>query len=212
MDLSFALEDLVNRRLTDVKLILIDNNGTIEFDCHKLVLCSLSKVFLKMFMFSESKTTYKMTVPNAIVTKHIIDLFYGASVAEIEPPWLFALELIQCRNFLCLETDLTSLFGIDIPNDGFELLLDVLDIFNSSNCSNLVKKTCHLVTISNYCAVHIMNYLSQKKNYLHRIHSMAQSRFGTCIINVYLVRSRLTTPIPLLCKLNFLLPETKLQF
>ena len=44
------------------------------------------------------------------------------------PSWKYLLEMIKCRNFLCLDLNVDQLYNLKVPEEGFELLLEVLDL------------------------------------------------------------------------------------
>jgi len=160
MDLSRAREDRINKKFTDVKLKLLDEEQIIELDCHKLVLISLSAVFLKMFSFGDSLKSYDMVVPNAIIVKYIIDMYYDLPVVDVEPKWLYELEMIRCQDFLCINKYTDNLDTVLIPTEGIELLFEISDIILAKHGATYLKQLVRKNLPVDYP-------ISQHQNYCH---------------------------------------------
>ncbi|AKI79571.1 putative BTB/POZ domain and WD-repeat protein [Acanthamoeba polyphaga mimivirus] len=124
---SFTKEKL----FTDVTIVLDDGNCQTTLDLHKAVLASKCTYFYNLFTkFSESKqSVIKINVANSYVTANIIASFYSQNTdTRNYPHWKYYLLEIMCLDFLGLEYDLEYFSKIQVPVEGFELLLDVVDI------------------------------------------------------------------------------------
>lgn len=140
MDLDILREDLLEKKLTDIVLVLKDSNVEIRMHLHKIILYCSCEYFRKMILFNFDKPIQCMNVSSAGITRDIILLFYGIQ-PEIDnyPEWFYILETIKCRNYMCLQYDHKLLYNLKVPEQGFELLLDVLDLFDMNNHKGLVQ-------------------------------------------------------------------------
>ena len=75
-----------------------------------------------------------LLVPNVFVAYDMIMSFYGQITNSGNlPNWLHQLEMIKCCDFFCLPFELDAIFGLNVPVEGYELLLDVIDIIGYNN-------------------------------------------------------------------------------
>jgi hypothetical protein len=89
-----------------------------------------------------------MQVSDAQIAYDIVLRFYGIEARN--PEWKYVLETFKCRDYFALDNDITKLYNLTVPEEGFDLLLDVLklyDIMNDRKLIRLIKK--NLPTSSN---------------------------------------------------------------
>lgn len=149
MDLAILAADLVDKQLTDIKLIISDNYETIHLYAHKLVLYSSSKFFYKLFKKDSKQSVIKLVVHDASITKELIVSFYGNTIAAsnlassgknnnkmIKPfqnPATRILETIRCRYHFLLDIDISTLHNIKITDDNTDLFFQVISMFDLSD-------------------------------------------------------------------------------
>jgi len=132
---------------TDLTLILTDESHTdIRINVHKIFLCAMSEYFEKLLTTCREKNmnSIPLSIPGIhTLTMHsVIASFYQQKIdVSVFPKWLYKLESIICRDFWGLpETkSLSKLISLDIPTEGFELLLRAASISSSSACRLVLK-------------------------------------------------------------------------
>jgi len=144
MNSTLLRQNILDVKFTDVELVLTDPTNSVSLRVHKIILASCSEYFQKLFSFGDcNKIVQEIQVPNASVTKDIIMSFYGIMNDSLNcSKWYSVLQMLKCRNFLCLDLDVTMLYNLVVPVEGFELLLDVLELFDlcgNQQLVNLVK-------------------------------------------------------------------------
>ena len=117
--------------LTDLTLTLFDGINKISINVHKNILYSSCIYFEKLLTNCKEKNSNNITinVPNTHLSYDIIMSFYHqkTNIANL-PPWKHLLESCKCYDFFGLEMDPKLLFDFEIPADGFELLLEVIEL------------------------------------------------------------------------------------
>ena len=143
MDLHKLYQAVNDELFIDITLTLIDRNNEITMDLHKIILYSSCIYFEKLLTSCKEKHLNEITieVPNAFVCYDIIMSFYGqkTNIGNL-PGWQHLLESVRCSDFLGLKSDIL-LENLEIPNNGFGLLLDVVDIigYDFDNTNIVVK-------------------------------------------------------------------------
>lgn len=66
-----------------------------------------------------------MTVPDSLIVKNIILSFYGESISNKD--WRYCLKEIAFLDYLLINPDLSKLHDLEIPAEGFNLLIDTID-------------------------------------------------------------------------------------
>jgi hypothetical protein len=131
-----------NGVLCDLLLTLTDKkNNKIKMNVHKIVLYSSCTYFEKELVNFKEKNLdcIEIEVPNAFVSYDIIMSFYGQKTNhENYPKWYHILQSYMCFDFFCMEFK-EQLYDLVIPEEGFELLLDVIDMIGYN------KKTIRLL-------------------------------------------------------------------
>ena len=132
MDIN-KLNDAFNKDyFIDLTLILSDANQEITIDLHKIILYSSCLYFEKLLTNCKEKHLNKIQiqVPNAFVCYDIIMSFYGqvTNLGNLQQ-WYYLLEYIRCCDFLGLEKDITKLKNLKVPKEGFDLLLQIVELF-----------------------------------------------------------------------------------
>ena len=130
---------LVNNLFTDVELILDDNKDPISIHVHRNILASSCGYFMKLFTFNSNinQNKFILKVDNAKITKDLIYSLYGK---EIEyPDNRYLLEMFKCRDFFCLDNDVTKLYNLKIHPDDFDLFLEIVDKFDYNNDYQLIR-------------------------------------------------------------------------
>ncbi len=124
------INDVLNKKLfTDLELILKDSNNIIKLDVHKIVLLLNSLYFQKLLTtFNECNlNSITIEVPNAYISYDIIMSFYKIKTnSGFYDHWRYILEAIKCYDFFHLDYDYSKLLSIDIPEEGFQLLLNTI--------------------------------------------------------------------------------------
>lgn len=111
-----------------ILLTLIDKINKITFSVDKTLLVKKCAYFEKLFTYFREKDEDAITieVPNAQVTYDIILSFSGTKINSGNLKyWLHQLELIKCRAYLGMHSDIPK---IVVPAEGFDLLIEVLGI------------------------------------------------------------------------------------
>ena len=173
--------DLNNKIYTNVELVLIDTCTSLKLDLHKNILGFSSDFFHNLFNFNfENKSQYEIIVDDIKIAHDIILSFYEpCPCAQVlqkinstdYPEWKYILKTIKCRNYFALDNDATLLYDLVVPKEGFELLVEVIDLFyfvNNEKLLNTIKRNIpndydltnfsndfikKLVTIKNYYIV-----------------------------------------------------------
>lgn len=136
MDLSKFFH---NKKFTDFTLILKDKENIISLRVHRIFLAESCEYFDRMFHFNPDKVSEEMIVSNINVMYDIIKSFYGISTDLVDTHCLYKLEMMKCRNFLCLPNDVTILYNLSVPSEHFDLLLEVINYFDIVNDKKLLK-------------------------------------------------------------------------
>jgi WD40 repeat protein len=114
----------------DITLTLCDGINELCMSLHKTILYMSSEYFKKLLTSFKERTLndITITVPNAYAAYDCIMSFYGQVTNSGNfSKWNHALELYRCKNYFCLENDPEMLYGLNVPIDGFDLLLDVTE-------------------------------------------------------------------------------------
>nr|WBF70945.1 hypothetical protein [Megavirus caiporensis] len=131
MDYNILYECAKQGLFTDFELTFDDGINQIIMKVHRHILYASSPYFRAMFTnFMDSNVKQKtMFVKNAHIYHDIIVSFYGQKINSANyPEHKHILESIKCRDFLQLEIDTKILSKIIVPENDFELLLDVADM------------------------------------------------------------------------------------
>lgn len=144
MNHAELLEHQQNNTYTDLTLILSDETMKISVNVHKIILSIANTYFKKLFSTFKEKQQNEITitVSNAHVAYDIIMSFYGQTTNTANlPKWYHALEMYKCRNFFGMEQDIRQLNNLVVPEEGFETLLDVIDLIGyNDNTIKMVNK------------------------------------------------------------------------
>ncbi|AVG46649.1 BTB POZ domain and WD-repeat [Acanthamoeba polyphaga mimivirus] len=127
-NLHILIEDNV---FSDVTLEITDNSKTICIKAHKSILYTSCDYFRKLLTgFKEANSDIvKIPIGNANVFHDIVMSFYGINkIHDDTLDWKYFLELCKCQDFLGLKIDIDTLINLKVPSEGFELLLDIVDL------------------------------------------------------------------------------------
>ncbi|ANB50439.1 hypothetical protein [Powai lake megavirus] len=131
MDYNILYECAKQGLFTDFELTFDDGINQIIMKVHRHILYAYSPYFRAMFTnFMDSNVKQKtMFVKNAHIYHDIIVSFYGQKINSANyPEHKHILESIKCRDFLQLEIDTKILYKLIVPENDFELLLEVADM------------------------------------------------------------------------------------
>ena len=136
----------------DVEISIKDNNNTIILKLHRFVLMNSCDFFEALLLFPNSnKNNFAMEVPNALVVCDIIASFYGVDQNSTNyPKWQYILETFKCKNYLCLPMDVTQLYDLKIPAEGFELFFRVAEFFGDITSNRKLMKSIKINLPLNY--------------------------------------------------------------
>lgn len=127
------LHSLIEKKLyVDLVLVLKDECDEIIIDLHKNILYSSCIFFKKLLTSCKEKTSNKIIVyvPNVYAAYDTIMLFYKHKSNKGNfPKWKRNLETIKCHDYFGLNFDASLLLNdLKIPYEGFDLLLEVINI------------------------------------------------------------------------------------
>lgn len=127
MNPAFFITDLEKKELTDVTIKFIDRNDQIStLDAHKLVLSAMSPFLHRLFRF-EKKNHFEIHIADSDCAINIIKEFYQIKF-NVEKDWLYILNEVACKHFLQMPIDKTVLYDIVVPNEGFKLLIELIEM------------------------------------------------------------------------------------
>lgn len=139
MNINRLYQDTIDKKFTDVEIILWDGHNELILHSHKTKLIENSEYFYRLFSFNNTKT-YKMEVLNVFVMRNIIMKFYDITLdTSYLPKWEYILTKINILNYLCLPIDISKLYNITVPHESFEFLLQTISLFNTSCDLELIK-------------------------------------------------------------------------
>lgn len=137
MDLTKFCHDLEEKKFTDVEITLHDRQNEKTFHCHRVVLAFNCDYFYKLFTFGTATghdNKYRIEVSDVRIAFDVIMSFYGIDSKENDiPVWLYVLKMVQMRDYFCLLNDPKMLYNLDVPAEGFELLLNIVEKFDVEN-------------------------------------------------------------------------------
>jgi WD40 repeat protein len=146
MDLNELYQDLHDKNFTDIELILTDPHESITIHAHKIILACSSKYFKKLFTIGngKNKPTIEVHVRNCMIAHDIILTFYKKNEdTSIEltsyPKWKYILETTMCRDFFSLHIDISLLYDLNVPSEGFDLLIETVALFDFVNDYELMQ-------------------------------------------------------------------------
>src|SRR5581483_10624179 len=142
MDFNKLYQDLHNKKYTDVELILVDCNKQLIMNVHKVILACSSEYFDKLFNFGTEKFQHQIiiNVNDVDVAHDIILSFYGQKTNSTNYPlWKYLLESMKCRCFFCLPSDISLLYNLIVPAEGFDLLLEIIEHFDFINDNKIMR-------------------------------------------------------------------------
>ena len=140
MNFSKAYHKKLINEFSDVNLILEDPSKTINMNLHKIILAYSSEYFYKLFLFGEHENNYKIKVGDADVARNLIESFYGTeSSIPNYPKWKYILEIFRLKNYFFIENNVRELYGLDVPAEGFDLLVEVLMPYDLSTDARLLR-------------------------------------------------------------------------
>ena len=123
-----------DKKGANIDLTIIDtDNNTIHLKLHEFVSVNSCDFFESMISFpNTSKNIFTIEVPDAHVTHDIIASFYGVDQNSTDyPDWKYILQMLICKNYLCLPTDITQLYNLVVPPQGFDLFFRVTELFGN---------------------------------------------------------------------------------
>ncbi|BCS82793.1 WD-repeat family protein [Cotonvirus japonicus] len=124
-----------------VNLILTDENHSETLTLDKKILIEKCEYFSGMLTkFSEiNSDTIRIKVIDSRISKNIImSLFedidvYINIINEDYPDWKYLLLLYKCCDFFNIGFNVSHIYKLLVPSDGFDLLLDVIDLIGYDN-------------------------------------------------------------------------------
>lgn len=134
MNVEKLQNDLDEKKYTDVRIVLFDRKGESEMHLHKVVLGLASEYFDKMFNsgvgYVDEKNIRIEVEDKEIAQKVILKIYQIDYEIEHMPKWETKLRSIKLKDYWQMENDINELYKIDVPCEGFELLLETSSIFD----------------------------------------------------------------------------------
>jgi WD40 repeat protein len=140
---------------TDLSLILTDGTSTLTMNVHKIILYLSCPYFEKLLTnFREKDATHiTIEVENIYVAYDIIMAFYNqkTNLANL-PYWEHLLTEFKCRDFFGFRLDSELLSDLKVPDEGFELLLDIIELvgYNENTIKSINDNLPGTYDISNF--------------------------------------------------------------
>ena len=133
-------KDLIDKIYTDVEIIFVDQTNTSNLYVHKVILASSSQYFDKMFTFGKENGQTQITiyVDNVVAARTSILSIYELIDADYLSNVKNLLEIFKCNNFFCINNDKKKLYNIKVPQEDFNLFLEILQEFDFLNDINLL--------------------------------------------------------------------------
>jgi WD40 repeat protein len=80
---------------------------------------------------NKSKSKFELIVNDAQISHEIILSFYGKKVNSTNyPHWKYILKKFIYRDFFSLPNDVSLLYNLKVPSEGFDLLLETMELFD----------------------------------------------------------------------------------
>ncbi len=135
------IHEIYNSQInTDVELIFSNNMHQVTMHVHKNILTDHSDYFRKMFDFNKDITTAKIFVDEPTIAHDIICSFYGIDYNSTNyPEWQHTLKVFKMRQYFCLDNDVSKLYNLNVPSEGFDLFLEVASQFDVATDRKLLK-------------------------------------------------------------------------
>lgn len=133
--MNFTKNNLIDE-FSDVKIILreVDDDEQLVLNLHKIILAHGSEYFYKLFLFNKTINTFTLIVDDVNIMKFVIYSLYNITIdLSHYPKWRSELGILKCRNYLLLNIDITKIYNLIIPPEGFILLLEIVSLFNFNN-------------------------------------------------------------------------------
>lgn len=124
MDYQKIYQSHLSNQFTDLELIINDGINNLSMKVHKLILNSIP-YFEKSFAL-KNETTITLNVLNAFVAHDIIMSVYNQKTNKGDlDDWFHLLITFQIKDSWGLKNDITLLYNLIVPADGFDLFLKV---------------------------------------------------------------------------------------
>ena len=123
-----------NSDQTIILLKIADGHNNFEISMNKNILyssCLFFKKLLENDFLEKNLNKIKINVPDSIISSDIILSFTGREINRAKfKNWYYLLNYIICCDYFAIKYDPSILSNIEIPEAGFELLLQVGEILN----------------------------------------------------------------------------------
>lgn len=130
MDIDIIYNDINLQFFTDCVLTIKDQQQTITLTCHKIILSS-SKYFRDMFRTNHNEKNIYFDVADATVMRDVILSMYGKKCRSNGcPEWKYQLLTIKYKDYLLMDYDLTPLYSLSVPENKFDMLIEVASLQN----------------------------------------------------------------------------------
>lgn len=139
LNIDIIRQDITEKKYTDCTITFVDHYRSLDMSCHKIILLSASDYFRNAF---SSGNTDHITIQayNAQIMRDVVLSFYGTDLDNHHGyhDWEYLLQTFLCRNYLLLDSDVSELYDLEVPERGFELLMQVLTVYDLSNNEKLL--------------------------------------------------------------------------
>jgi len=166
-------EDLDNRLFTDMELTFVDSSCSRSITCHRNILASVPYFYKLFTTFADSLAQKEFVVhvdDAAIAHDFVLSLYQLESRADY-PSWLHTLKTMKLRDFFCLDLDASQLYNLVVPDEGFELLIEVVklfklaDVIKDRKLTRKLRKILPAELIATNFTQELAYFISQKNKY-----------------------------------------------
>ncbi len=97
----------------------------------KIFLQSAVIIFTKCSISTKISQQQKYWSKKPDIARDIVAYFYGIkNTSHNYPEWRYILEVFKIRQFFCLDNDVSILYDLSVPSEGFDLFLEIVSQFD----------------------------------------------------------------------------------
>jgi len=166
-------KDLDKKKFTDTELTFVCSSGSRSIACHRIVLASVLYFYNLFTTFDDSLAQKEFIIhvdDSAIAHDFVLSLYQLENQADY-PSWLRTLKMIKLRDFFCLDSDVSQLYNLVVPAEGFELLIETVklfklaDVMKDKKLLRMLMKILPTELIAANFTQDLLDLISQKNKY-----------------------------------------------